>query len=131
MHDSEFEQLVEEALGLLPKEFADKLDNVAIITSDWPSRSQSHILGKRGERGLLLGLYEGIPQTRRGRYGIGEILPDKITIFKIPILMISRTPEDIRKNVLDTVIHEIAHHFGLNEMAIRNAKKVKIEDKVK
>ena len=99
----------------MPKEFAEKLDNLNVVVADWPTPTQH-----RGKRGLLLGLYEGIPATRRGnRYGIGGAIPDKITIFKIPILMISKTREDIKKNIRDTVIHEIAHHFGLDEDAIR------------
>lgn len=119
MDDYVFEKLIEKSLSSLPKEFAKKLENVNVVVSDWPSPYQH-----RGRKGLLLGLYEGIPKTARGnRYGIGGAIPDKITIFKIPILMISRSAEDIKKNVKETVVHEIAHHFGLNEEAISKAKK--------
>ena len=118
MEDKDFEKLVNQALDSLPQEFLEKLENLNVTIADLPTPAQI-----RGRRGLLLGLYEGIPQTRRGRYGIGEILPDKITIFKIPILMISSSPKDVREKVRDTVIHEIAHHFGLSEEGIMKAKR--------
>ena len=120
MEDKDFEELVSQALDYLPQEFLEKLENLNVTIADWPTPGQ---IGGRG--GLLLGLYEGVPQTRRGRYGIGGVLPDKITIFKIPILMISRSVEDIRENVRDTVIHEIAHHFGFSEEGIIKAKREK------
>jgi predicted Zn-dependent protease with MMP-like domain len=118
MDDKEFEYLVERAIETIPEEFKDKLENVSIVVADWPSRYQ---LSKVGGKGFLLGLYEGVPQTKRGRYGVGGVLPDKITIFKIPILRISRTIEDVITQVRETVIHEVGHHFGLNEKEIRKA----------
>ena len=118
MDDKDFEYLVERALEDIPSEFKEKLENVSIVTADWPSRYQ---LAKVGGKGFLLGLYEGVPQTRRGRYGVGGTLPDKITIFKIPILRISRTIEDVIRQVRSTVIHEVGHHFGLSEVEIRRA----------
>ena len=120
MEDKDFEELVSQALDSLSQEFLEKLENLNVTIADWPMPDQI-----RGRGGLLLGLYEGVPQTRRGRYGIGGVLPDKITIFKIPILMISRSLEDIRENVRDTVIHEIAHHFGFSEEGIIKAKREK------
>ena len=120
MEDKDFEELVSQALDYLPQEFLEKLENLNVTIADWPTPGQ---IGGRG--GLLLGLYEGVPQTRRGRYGIGGVLPGQITIFKIPILMISRSLEDIRENVRDTVIHEIAHHFGFSEEGIIKAKREK------
>jgi len=119
MNDEKFEKLIEIALETLPKEFKEKLENVSIIIQEWPNNLQmrKHVGGK----GLLLGLYEGIPQTRRGSYGIGGPLPDKITIFKIPILMISKSADDVKINVRETVVHEIAHHFGMNDMEIKSA----------
>lgn len=118
MEDLDFEKLIDRALEELPEEFKEKMENVSIVMQDWPSRSQGERQIKRGERGLLLGLYEGVPKTKRGYYGIGGQLPDKITIFKIPILMISQVPSDIEKNVRETVIHEIAHHFGMSDAEI-------------
>jgi len=118
MDDKDFEYLVERALETIPKEFKEQLENVSVVIADWPSQ---HQLEKVGGSGFLLGLYEGVPQTKRGRYGVGGTLPDKITIFKIPILRITRTYEDVIKQVRDTVIHEVGHHFGLSERAIRKA----------
>jgi len=118
----EFEKVIEEAISSLPKEFKDKLENVAVFAADWPSREQAGLFFGRGERGMLLGLYQGIPQTRRRGYGIGGPLPDKITIFKIPLLHISNTRDDLVKNIKDTVIHEIAHHFGLSDQDIKKAQ---------
>ena len=122
MDDSEFENAIAQAVGDLPQEFKDKLDNVAIVAADWPTRTQLEVLTKRGERGLLLGLYQGIPQTKRRNYGVGPTLPDKITIFKYPLLRISRSYEEAIANIKATVIHEIAHHFGMSEDDIRKAK---------
>jgi len=99
------------------EEFTEKLENVSVVVEDYPNQ---HQLKKVGTGGMLLGLYEGVPKTKRGRYGIGATLPDKITIFKIPILAISRSIEQLKENVRNTVIHEIAHHFGMSEARIRH-----------
>ena len=122
MDDSDFENAIAQAIKDLPQEFKDKLDNVAIVAADWPTGTQLEVLTKRGERGLLLGLYQGIPQTKRRNYGVGPTLPDKITIFKYPLLRISRSYEEAIANIKATVIHEIAHHFGMSEDDIRKAK---------
>ncbi len=123
MNDHDFEILINRAIESLPKEFFDKLENVSIVIQDWPSIRQGQEQMNRGDRGILLGLYEGIPQTRRGNYGIGGPLPDKITIFKLPILMMSQDPKDIENNVADTVVHEIAHHFGMSDEEIYRIRK--------
>ena len=116
MQDEEFEKLVGEALDSLPKEFAEKLQNVGVTFENWPSPMQITKL-RLNRRSLLFGLYEGIPLTKRGNYS--GVLPDKITIFKNPILMVSRSPEDVRQRVRRTVIHEIGHHFGLSDKELR------------
>jgi predicted Zn-dependent protease with MMP-like domain len=123
MSDKDFDELISKAIEDLPDEFLKKLENVSIVTSDWPTSSQVEDLRKKGQGGLLLGLYEGIPQTKRGRYGIGPTLPDKITLFKIPLLRISKSYGHLLENIRGTVIHEIAHHFGMSEDAIRTAKR--------
>ena len=122
MHDEEFEKYIKEVIESLPKEFAGLMENVVIFVEELPTQGQINILRKRGEGGLLLGLYEGIPRTRRGRYGIGETLPDRISIFKNAILMISNSPDEIKENIRNTVIHEIAHHFGLSDEDIKKAR---------
>lgn len=123
MEDLEFEKLVHKAVKEIPQEFLEKLENVSIIVEDIPSYYQLQKLRKRGIRGFLLGLYEGVPQTRRGRYGIGGALPDKITIFRRPILAISQNRMHLKEIIKDTVIHEIAHHFGFSEEQIKKAKR--------
>lgn len=125
MEDQDFDIIVQQAVKEIPKEFLEKIENVSLVTKNWPSQQQLSSLNKRGEGGLLLGLYQGIPQTKRRTYGIGGPLPDKITIFKIPILMISKTRGELIENVKKTVIHEIAHYFGLNEEEVRSAKKTR------
>lgn len=112
MNQEEFEQLVIEAVESLPKFFKEKLDNVDIVVESWPTSKQA-----RGQ--LLLGLYVGVPLTARNR-GYTLIPPDKISIFQGPIMLVSRGDKDAIKNVVvDTVKHEIAHHFGISDERLR------------
>ncbi len=117
MNRAHFEQLVEEALADLPPEFAERLDNVTIMVEDWASPDQ---LGKVNLRDPhhLLGLYEGIPLTERPRAYDGA-LPDRITIFRIPIEEMSRSDSDIKNQVRKTVMHELGHYFGMSEEQLR------------
>lgn len=112
-----FSKLVESAVEGLPREFLDLLENVSITVADYPSIYQTR---RSGVKGLLLGLYEGVPQTRRGNYT--GVPPDKITIFKLPILYIAKSSADVERIVRDTVVHEIAHHFGMDELQVRSAE---------
>lgn len=122
MEDNEFENIIKKAFEELPSEFKEKMENVSIVYEDWPTPQQERQLSDRGQRGILLGLYQGIPKTKRGSYGIGATLPDKITIFKTPLLSISRNYQEAVNNIKETVIHEIAHHFGMSDEEINNAK---------
>jgi predicted Zn-dependent protease with MMP-like domain len=109
-----FEELVEEALDLIPDELWSAINNVAVTVEDWPSHRQLDDAGvPPGE--LLLGLYEGVPLTgRTGAYGL--VPPDIITIFRGPILRICpRNEAAVRNQVRRTVLHEIAHHFGISD----------------
>lgn len=119
MTDEEFEGLVEEALNSLPREFAEKLDNVAVTVLDSPTHYQMSKT-KLSPKSLLFGLYEGVPKTKRGNYS--GVLPDKITIFKNPILYVSSTPSDVRERVRSVVMHEIGHHFGLSDEELYRGK---------
>ena len=113
--NEQFEQLVKEGIDAISERFLKKLKNVEIVIEDEPTSQQ---LGKLNARGaLLFGLYEGIPQTNREQYG--QVLPDKITIFKNSIEKVFQNPQDIKKAVKDTVWHEIAHHFGMSEHQVR------------
>lgn len=109
-----FEALVTQALDQLPNEFQQKLNNVEVTIQDWPSSSQLQSVNAR-PNSTLFGLYQGVPLTKRG----GLQLPDKITIFKGPILKASRSSEEVIRHVHRVVRHEIAHHFGMDETAIR------------
>jgi predicted Zn-dependent protease with MMP-like domain len=116
--NEQFEQLVKEGIDSIDEKFLQKLKNVEIVIEDDPTPFQLQKLHIRG--GFLFGLYEGIPQTKREGYG--QVLPDKITIFKNPIERFYSNPEDIKKAVANTVWHEIAHHFGSDERRVREAE---------
>lgn len=103
---ADFEQLVVEALDSLPEDIAAAMSNVEVVIEDEPPPSW-------GGGGTLLGLYHGIPLTDRQHYT--NAMPDKITIFRGPITRLARTPDRIREQVRRTVIHEIAHHFGIDD----------------
>jgi predicted Zn-dependent protease with MMP-like domain len=119
MERSAFEQLVTEALDGLPDEIQGWLDNVAVVVGERPTREHLAQAGLHpGD--LLFGLYVGVPKTRRG-FTYGESLPDKIIIFKRPIERVCRTPAQVREQVRRTVLHEIGHHFGLDEEQLRSA----------
>ncbi|HBY96498.1 MAG: metallopeptidase family protein [Ardenticatenaceae bacterium] len=113
MDSLDFEALVAEALESLPEEIARYLNNVDVVIEWAPSPQQLHRLGLQPPQ-TLLGLYEGIPLTERtSSYGL--VLPDRIAIFQRPIEQLCRTPEQIRAQVRRTVIHELAHHFGISD----------------
>jgi predicted Zn-dependent protease with MMP-like domain len=108
-----FERLVAEAIDELPADFRDRLENVDIVIEDWASPA---VLAKAGRRhpAELLGFYEGVPQTKRTRY-YGLVLPDKISLFRRPIEMRCRTPDEVAALVQHVLRHEIAHHFGIDD----------------
>ncbi len=122
MEKEKFEKIVEEALKSIPKRFLNKLDNVDIVIQERPTSYQLRKI-KKGNNILLFGLYEGVPQTKRRHYG--QVLPDKITIFKESIKKVARTEEEIKEKVRKVVWHEIAHHFGMSEERVRRAEKRK------
>lgn len=113
MEQEEFIILVEKAIDGLPEEFLDLLENVDIVVEDNPTPEQLRA-AKTGAGGLLLGLYEGVPQTQRSA-GYNMVLPDKITLFRKSIEAFSRNDEEIYLQVQKTLKHEIAHHFGIGD----------------
>ena len=123
MQREKFEALVEKAIDNLPPEFQCKLENIDIVVEDWPTKRQlRQVKLRRTEQ--LLGLYQGVPQTRRGRrYGL--VLPDKISIFQKSIEAQCRFGNNIETIIEEVVRHEIAHHFGLDEKTLRQIKKEK------
>ena len=116
----QFEELVADGLNAIPEKFLYRLSNVAVVVEDEPAPAQRAKLRLRRDHDLF-GLYEGIPQTRRG-WGYYGVLPDKITIFRKPILAHAASAGEVRQIVRDTVWHEIAHHFGMDEGRVRAAE---------
>ncbi len=109
------------AVASLPEEFLTHLDNVDVVVSDLPTRQQLTKAGA-GRGSTLLGLYEGVPQTRRGEH-YNLVPPDKITIFKLPIEEKCRNESDIYAEVERVLRHEIAHHFGISDDRLRDIGK--------
>lgn len=119
MDRPEFERLVETALESLPPDFASRLDNVTIIVEDLPSPEQLAGAGV-DDHHELLGLYEGIPLTERPR-GYAGALPDRISIFRVPIERVCGSDtEAIKRQVRETVMHELGHYFGMDEDRLRD-----------
>ncbi|MBN1176523.1 MAG: metallopeptidase family protein [Dehalococcoidales bacterium] len=113
MDSRKFEWLVAQAMEDLPEEFQERLENIDVVVADLPTREQLRALGgRRGE--TLLGLYEGVPLTRR-THGYGFVIPDKVTIFQKPIESICKNDAEIIAEVQRVVRHEIAHHFGISD----------------
>ncbi len=98
-----FDELVADAIGSLPPELAKEIDNVAIIVED------------EAEGRQLFGLFEGIPLTKRGPMSYTFALPDRITIYQGAICRHCRNDDEVRQQVRKTVIHELAHHFGISD----------------
>jgi predicted Zn-dependent protease with MMP-like domain len=116
MDINEFEEILDAALLELPELFKRHIDNVEVEAVDEPSRKQLEELKVSG----LYGLYQGVPLTYRNQ-GYSMVLPDKIEIYRLPILRSFRTRSEIIRQIKRTLIHEIGHHFGLNEEEIRMA----------
>jgi predicted Zn-dependent protease with MMP-like domain len=112
-----FEKLVAEAMADLPKKFRDMIHNVALIVRDYPPLSTRRQFGAI-DKNDILGLYSGVPLTRRGA-SYGNLPPDVIFIFQKPIENICRTEDDIRAQVQDTVVHEVGHYFGFDDPQLR------------
>lgn len=104
MTPERFEELVSDALDSVPPELAALMDNVAVFVEDEPPTDDPE----------LLGLYEGTPLTDRGEWYAG-VLPDRITIYRGPTLRMCETREDVVAETEVTVVHEIAHHFGIDD----------------
>lgn len=100
-----FEELVADALDGIPPELATLVDNLAVVVEDGTPD------------GRLLGRYQGVPLTKRNSwYGTGDmVMPDRVTIFRKPICAVSRSEADVVRQVAITVVHEIAHHFGIDD----------------
>lgn len=112
MSRERFEQYVQEGIAALPSWVHGKLNNLAFLLADEPSkrqREENHL----DEHETLFGLYEGVPLSERGNTEV--LMPDRITVFMKPICEVYTTEEDIRECVKNTIWHEVAHHFGHDE----------------
>ncbi len=107
-----FEELVADALDDIPDELAEEMDNVAVVVEDWPSEEQLS-----GQRGTLLGLFEGVALTNRSP--LATSLPDRITIFRGPLCQLAADEHDLAEHVRVTVLHEVGHYFGMSEAQLR------------
>ena len=104
MDAAEFEKLVIDELDALPDEMVDGIENVVFVTEDRPEDGSLE----------LLGLYEGVALTERGSYGFGE-LPDRIVLYREPLLAIVETIDELRDEIHVTLVHEIGHYYGIDD----------------
>lgn len=119
----QFEKWVVEAIDSVPEKFREKINNLTFFVEDYPTAEQlkkARLLGRGGV--LLLGLYEGYHQSQR--LNIGPVFPDRITLFQKPLESLSQTEAELKKQIFQTVHHEIAHHFGSDEPGARKAGKI-------
>ena len=115
--ETDIEDLVVDALERLPAPFREQLGSVAFVVEDEATPEQLASVGAPG----LYGLYQGVPRTT---YGASQApVPSKITLFRGPLLRASRSPEQLRERVIDTVYHEIAHHFGISDARLRELER--------
>lgn len=123
----QFEIFVAAGVNDIPKRFRDRIRNIAFVVEQEPT-AVHRCTARLRKNETLLGLYEGIPQPARGvEYG-ALVLPDRITIFKGPILREAESLEDVRRIVSETIWHEVAHHFGLGEGEVRRREKRRKRD---
>ncbi|MBA7617014.1 hypothetical protein ES703_24318 [subsurface metagenome] len=121
MDRERFEWLVAKAVEALPEEFITRLENIDVVVEDYPTQSQLISVGLK-RRQTLLGLYEGVPLTRRGAH-YGLVPPDKITIFRKPIEAKCRYGGEITTEIQRVLQHEIAHHFGIGDARLEQIER--------
>jgi predicted Zn-dependent protease with MMP-like domain len=108
-----FEQLVDEALAGLPPELGELLDNVAVVVEEEPTPEDLESVGLDPREDELFGLYQGIPHTERGSEY--SALPDRVVLYRSPILRCCSSRREVIREVRDTLVHELGHHFGLSD----------------
>jgi predicted Zn-dependent protease with MMP-like domain len=104
MDEARFEQLVADALDAIPPALGKLIDNVVVQVEDAAEDDPD-----------LLGIYEGVPHTERSDYGLGFTMPDRIVIYRLPICAMCETEDEVVEEVSITVVHEVAHHFGIDD----------------
>jgi predicted Zn-dependent protease with MMP-like domain len=128
MDRKKFEQLVERSLQRLPRKFLEALENIAIEVEGEPPQDVLDDMGIEDDG--LYGLYQGTPLTER-EWNYGNVLPDRIAIYKGPIERDARTDEEVEEIVLDTVMHEIGHYFGFDDETLYGIEDEKAKKKNK
>ena len=122
IEEKEFAKYVSEAIDELPKRFQKKTNNLAFFVEDFPTETQLQKYSKDKDNNFsLFGLFEGYVQSRR--HNFGAVLPDRITIFRIPIMQSCSNEKELKKRISSVVNHEIAHHFGSDEIGAKKAEK--------
>jgi len=118
----EFEEIVKETIENLPELIKQKLDNVVFIVQDYPDENE--LKKSKSNKYNLLGLYTGIPLSRRGtNYGMYPAMPDRIFIFKANIERLCKNENELKKKIREVVLHEIGHYLGMSEEEVRRALK--------
>jgi predicted Zn-dependent protease with MMP-like domain len=129
----QFEQIVADiGFNAVPEQFRPLIKNVALVIEDEPNDEVRKEFGlQKGE--TLLGLYTGVPRTVRGSdYGVGATMPDCIVLYRLPILEAAEADKlSVQKVVADTIWHEVAHYFGMDEHQVRNREKQRMDDSPK
>ncbi len=123
MERERFEELVRQALDTLPEEIAQRIDNVDVEVEDWAT-PQVLTSARVGRGRTLLGLYQGVPLTKRNS-GYNMVPPDRITIFQGPLERMATDDDDLVRRVRDVVVHEVAHHFGISDERLREIETAK------
>ncbi|MBM4140112.1 MAG: metallopeptidase family protein [Nitrospira sp.] len=114
---ADFDRLVEKALEELPEEFRKYFTNITVIAEDQPSRADRRLTGSKE---LLLGLFRGVPYTRKGGFfDIPYPMPDKIILFQKNIESLCSSEKELMEEITKTLIHEVGHYFGLSEKDLR------------
>jgi predicted Zn-dependent protease with MMP-like domain len=108
-----FDRIVRETLATLPAELRERISNLAVMVEEWPPDDADEVDVDEGAD--LLGLYQGVPYGERQNGGYSMVLPDRITIYRQPILSVVRSEAEAREEVRLTVLHEIGHYFGLGD----------------
>ncbi len=115
--DELFQELINQAMTELPGDHVKNIENVAILYEDLPTEEQRQSTGLQPNQ-TLLGLYEGVPLTKR--QGMTRTLPDKITLFKVPLQWRANTIDELKEEIKHTIWHEVAHYYGLDHDKIRD-----------
>ena len=115
MGREDFERAVEEALDMIPEELGDLIENVVVVVEDEPSEEDLRAAGLDAEEETLFGIYHGVSLPERGPGSFGGALPDRIVIYRLPLLEYCESRRELLREIRDTVVHEVGHYFGLDE----------------